>query len=174
MTPEPNTEPSSAGLAAAFSSVASGADSPVSLGDYAAVDAMLRTMLVEVLEVREGRQTGAITEADGYARCVAVMAKNAAILLGKDSSYRPVIGWNQPGGIDAHLVKELNIDEADPERRVIIAQWELAKEICQLVKQEEQGQPQEATRWQMDAAIEQMAKLFLGLPMDKPDPADVQ
>ena len=163
-----SSEPNDAGLAAAFAT----ATQDNWLGNRETIDAMLRTMLVEVLEVREGRQTDTVTEADGYARCVAVMAKNAAILLGKDASYRPIIGWNQPGGIDAHLVKELNIDEADPARRVITAQWQLVKEFCALLKQEEQGQPQEATRWQMDAGVEQMVKLMLGLPMDKPDPDD--
>lgn len=28
--------------------------------------------------------------------------------------------------------------------------------------------PEENTRWQMDAAIDQTTKLFLGLPMDQP------
>ena len=52
------------------------------------------------------------------------------------------------------------------------ALWKLLTEICALVKQEEDGMPEENTRWQMDAAIRQTARLMLGLPLDRPGPDD--
>ena len=66
----------------------------------------------------------------------------------------------------------MNLGEPDPTQRVMCALWKLLTEICALVKQEEDGMPEENTRWQMDAAIRQTARLMLGLPLDRPGPDD--
>jgi hypothetical protein len=166
MTPELNSVPNDAGIASAFLA------GDAYLGDPLTVEAELRLMLADILTVREARQSGGLAEAAALERCNARMELAARVLLGEADEYKPVIGWNQPGGVDEHLAKELNLAEADPVRRLILAQWLLVKEICQLVRQEEDGMPTENTRWQMDAAIGQHTKLLLGLPMDKPGPED--
>jgi len=142
------------------------------LGDPGTVGDALRLALVEVLDIRDGVHTDKIPEGELAQRVTEALRKTARIFLGQDPDHRPVIGWNQPGGIDVHLAKELNLVDVPPEDRVVNALWQLVKEICQLVAQEEQGMPPENTRWQMDAAIGQHIKLLLGLPLDKPGPED--
>lgn len=160
-------EPKDLGIIAAFTARPDGY-----LGDPGTVSDALRLMLVEVLDIRDGVHADEIPEGELPQRVMEAMQKTARIFLGQDPAHRPVIGWNQPGGIDAHLAKELRLSDVPPEDRVTNALWLLVQEICQLVKQEEQGMPEENTRWQMDAAIDQTTKLFLGLPMDKPGPED--
>lgn len=161
---EKRSESSDAGLVAAFET----ATKDNYLGNPGTVGDALRLMLGEVLDIRDGVHMDRIPEGEFPQRVMESMQKTARIFLGQDPNTRPIIGWNQPGGIDEHLVKELRLVDIPPEDRVVNALWQLVKEICQLVAQEQQGMPPENTRWQMDAAIEQTTKLFLGLPMDKP------
>ena len=100
----------------------------------------------------------------------------ANVFLGLSGAYRPIVGWNQPGGIDDRLVKELNLDPScTPVQRVRLGLRQLWHgQIYKLWQMEANGELPENTRWQMDAAIEQFTKLFLGLPMDKPDPEDAE
>ena len=101
---------------------------------------------------------------------VSAMETTAKYFLGEHPDHRPVVGWNQPGGIDTHIATELNLGEPDPTQRVMYALGSLLTEICALVKQEENGTPEENTRWQMDAAIQQTSRLMLGLPLERPGP----
>lgn len=140
------------------------------LGDRETVEAALRLMLSAVLSIRDGVHTGKIPQSDLARLAMEALLKTARIFLGQDPNHVPVVGWNEPGGIDEHLAKELNLVDVTPEDRVVNALYLLACEICQLVKQEQLGMPEENTRWQMDAAIEQTARLFIGLPLDKPEP----
>jgi len=165
---EERSESSDAGLVAAFET----ATKDNYLGNPRAVGDAIRLMLVEALDIRNDYGMDRFPESELPQRITAPLRKTAKIFLGEDPNHQPVVGWNQPGAIDVHLAKELNIVDVPAEDRVVNALWQLVKEICQLVAQEEQGMPEENTRWQMDAAIDQTTKLFLGLPMDKPGPDD--
>lgn len=142
------------------------------LGDPRLVEASLQVMLLDVIQFRARRQTGEIDDAELNRLIVAAMETTAKIFLGEDPNHTAVVGWNQPGGIDAHIATELNLTEPNPTQRVMYALWSLLTEICTLVKQEEDGMPEENTRWQMDAAIKQIARLMLGLPLERPGPDD--
>lgn len=157
-------EPNDAGLVAAFET----ATKDNYLGNPEVVETELRLLLSDILQAREKRQTASITEDEARDACNARMEKTARMMLGQ-TGLRPVVGWNQPGGIDEYVAKELNISEPDPVRRIILALWMLTKEICALVKQEEEGQPEENTRWQMEEAIAQMTRNFLGIPQPTDD-----
>lgn len=140
------------------------------LGDPGIVEAALRLMLGEMLDIRDLVHSGELPAAELPRVATLALRKTARIFLGQDAMHVPVVGWNEPGGIDEHLAKELNLTDVPPEDRVTNALYLLASEICQLVKQEQLGMPEENTRWQMDAAIEQTTRLFLGLKLDKPEP----
>ena len=164
------TEPNDTWLAAAFAT----AREDNYLGNPRTVADALRLMLAAVLDIRDGVHMDTIPENELAQRVMEAMQVTARIFLGQDENHRAVVGWNQPGGIDVHLAKQLRLQDITPEDRVVNALYQLVKEICLLVAQEQRGELPENTRWQMDAAIEQFTKLFLGLPMDKPDPEDAE
>lgn len=168
MSDEPNTLSNDASLAGAFLA----ATDDDWLGNPRLVEDALRLMLAAILDARGARAEEITSQSDFVAAINAEEEKAAAIFLGQDVNHRAVVGWNQPGGIDEHVAKELNISEPDPTKRVRLALRELWKEIFALVQQEEQGMPPENTRWQMEAAIEQTTKMFIGLPLDRPGPED--
>jgi hypothetical protein len=83
--------------------------------------------------------------------------------------YIPVVGWNQPGGVDVAVAKVFGIKDCPPLLCVRLGLRELwLKKILELVKQEMNGMPSEIASGQAQAAFEQFTKLFMGLPMDKP------
>lgn len=102
-----------------------------------------------------------------FAEVEAAELAAARVLLGEDSNHKSMVGWNQPGGIDDHIAKVLNIAETDPTRRVRLALRNLWSEISELTVQEMQGMPLENTRWQMDLAVNETVRLFLGLSREQ-------
>ena len=125
------------------------ADEDPGLGHPRRVESTLKFMLLDVIQARTWRQNGEIDDAELNRLIVSAMETTAKYFLGEHPDHRPVVGWNQPGGIDAHIATELNLGEPDPTQRVMCALWSLLTEICTLVKQEEDGMPEEtrAGRW---------------------------
>lgn len=158
---EERSESSDAGLAAAFET----ATKDNYLGNPACIDSLLRVMLAEALDLRGMVHRHELSEEEFTAKAGAVLRRTADILLGRDSNTVPIGGWNQPGGVDEHLAKELNLPDASAEGRVVRTLCLLTEEICSLVAQEERGEPLENTRWQMHAAVEMTCKMLLGIPL---------
>lgn len=174
----PAIGPEAPGAAAATLTETGGADldmdaeDDTTLGHPRRVESTLKFMLRDVIQARTRRQSGEIDDAELNLLIVSAMETTAKYFLGGHPEFRPIAGWNQPGGIDEHIASELNLVGPDPTKRVMCALWSLLTEICALVKQEEDGMPAENTRWQMDAAICQTSRLMLGLPLERPGPED--
>lgn len=155
-----------AGLVAAFAT----ARKDNYLGNPRCVDSLLRVMCANLCDaIEEHVGTPVLTDK------IDEFEEGAAdVLLGKNPAYIPIIGWNQPGGIDVALVRELNLDPScTPIQRVRLGLRQLWHgQIYKLWQMEAKGELPENTRWQMEAAFEQFTKLFMGLPMDKPGPDD--
>ncbi|KAF0178677.1 MAG: hypothetical protein FD161_1721 [Limisphaerales bacterium] len=156
------TEPNDVGLVAAFAT----AQKDNYLGNPTCIDSLLRVMCAKMLDAVHDE------ELDNQAtneRLNVLEREAAEVLLGMNKGYIPIIGWNQPGGVDLAVAKEFNIKDCPPLQCVCLGLRELwLKEILELAKQEANGMPLENTRWQAEAAFEQFTKLFMGLPMDKP------
>lgn len=163
---ETRPESFDAGLAAAFGA----ATKDNYLGNPECVESLLRVMLADSLALREQVQLDKVPESDLARLGTEILRKTARIFLGRDADFVPVVGWNQPGGVDEHLTKELRLPDKPAEDRVVNALWQLVKEICGLVHQEEQGALPENTRWQMDEAIAQMTRSLLGIPQPSDEP----
>jgi len=158
---EERSESSDAGLAAAFET----ATKDNYLGNPGMIDKTLRVMLAEALNLRDKVHRNELSEEESNAKLGAVLRITADIFLGRDSDTVPIVGWNQPGGIDEHLAKELNLPDASAEGRVACTLLLLTEEIYSLVAQEERGEPPENTRWQMNVAVEMTTKMLLGIPL---------
>lgn len=158
---EERSESFDAGLVAAFET----ATKDNYLGNPACIDSLLRFMLAEALDLRDKVHRSELSEEESNSKLGAVLRRTADIFLGRDSDTVPIVGWNQPGGIDEHLAKELNLPDASAEGRVVRTLYLLTDEIYSLVAQEERGEPLENTRWQMHAAIEMTCKMLLGIPL---------
>jgi hypothetical protein len=132
------------------------------LGNPVAVQAVVALYVEACFAAFEKFSDGTIEEPAMQAAWAEAEMAAARILLGEYPGHKSVIGWNQPGGIDAHVATVLNIVETDPTRRVRLALRTLWREISELTVQEMKGMPVENTRWQMDLAVDDTVRLFLG------------
>jgi hypothetical protein len=159
---EEHSESSDAGLAAAFET----ATKDNYLGNPVCIDSLLRVMCAAMLDtVRDEKLDNQATNE----RLAELEREAAEVLLGMKEGYIPVVGWNQPGGVDVAVAKVFGIKDCPPLLCVRLGLRELwLKKILELVKQEMNGMPSEIASGQAQAAFEQFTKLFMGLPMDKP------
>lgn len=162
---EANTTPNDKSLAAVFLRAA---DDRAYLGDPGTVEDLLRAMIFAALDARWKFGTGLIEESELAQTVNAEMERCAGVLLGRDKTFTPLVGWNEPGGIDSHIAVVMNNPDPEPAHRIMAALRALINVVCALVAQEEAGMPEENTRWQIDAEIAETVKLCLGLPLTQP------
>jgi hypothetical protein len=160
---EERSESFDAGLAAAFET----ATKDNYLGNPTCIDSLLRVMCVAMLDaVHDEKLDNQATNE----RLAELEREAAEVLLGMNKDYIPIVGWNQPGGVDEAVAKQFGFKDYPPLQYVRLGLRELwLKRILELVKQEVNGMPSEIASGQAQAAFEQFTKLFMGLPMDKPE-----
>ncbi len=171
---EPNTAPNERSGESIFKA-ALVAQSDEWLGNPVCVEAIVALYVEACFAAYEKFADGVFKNPELQAAWAAAELNAARILLGEDPGHKAVVGWNQPGGIDQHIATVLRLGETDPTKRVRMALRQLWHEISALTVQEIQGMPLENTRWQMDLAVDETVRLFLGREREQDhfDPKDV-
>lgn len=94
-------------------------------------------------------------EADEVARRAALRnaaRPAAAALMGWDKAYKPVPGWNKPGGIDAYTAAKLGNTERTPARRMELTVLSMISEALDVKSKAE-----------MEKLVNRYVRLCLGI-----------
>ena len=124
------------------------------LGDYQYVQAILREMVGSAFET--------LDESDFDAEMVDALATRTAEKLLTPGLRK----WNEPGGIDVFLAKQLGIDDSDPTGRVATALLRMLGE-CIDVATISGGVLDESWQATVDAILDQYTWLCLGVVPDR-------
>jgi hypothetical protein len=123
------------------------------LGDPEYIGAMLHLVITEAM-------TGP-NNPDGIMGLARGVAK---VLLGLEGKEKPVVGWNEPGGIDEFAAKWCGVDETDPVLRMTGAVLRFIDEVCAVGDYASQpGVTNDQWQFQIDALVQKYALIFIGV-----------
>ena len=132
---------------------------PNYLGSVETVERLLRDFLNAALNRRSVGHPDYVPEkSNANDMDVAETKRLAEIFLGGSPDYPAPQPWNYPGGVDAFIGEQLNIDESDPIIRLQTALLKLLTAFYQMI----QAPPEK--HWEIDAIIEQWRNWLLGIP----------
>ena len=160
--PMPDRKTAPSGLQAALRIAAS----ENYLGDQAVVDALLRPFALSAVKRRQFMETNAASIED-----LAACLKLAGIFLGENKSFAVIPGWNEPGGIDVFVFKQLNRIGDTPREVVAGAFVQLLIEIYGVLNQAQSRALEENWQCRIDAIVHTYTGLLVGLS-PKSEPLD--
>lgn len=135
----------------------------VYLGDVSAVDAIVRSFVMDILSLVGEQTDEAVEEVDSLLR------RMAGIFLGKvKKGFIGIPKWNEPGGVDMFLVNHsLAPMDQDPEGRLKTFFFGMVGTVRDVVLfAAEDGVKPEQWNWQLDAEIGRFVSLLLGVYVD--------
>lgn len=137
-----------------------------SLGDPNVVETILRVFVKDALDRRTEYANRDIVLVQLEQLDREACLETAGIFIGSNHFFNGLPGWNEQGGLDAFLVRELNIAETDPLLRVATTLAQLLLEMTELANYAgQEGVLEEQWDWQVDATIETFRNFMLGIPV---------
>lgn len=98
----------------------------------------------------------------------------AGIFLGEaPKAFVPVEGWNEPGKIDDFAAAQLEIGDDKPADRMAHAILQIVWAVYAALREADAGKPEGEWNSDLDGAINDLARIFLGVPFRERETEEV-
>lgn len=140
------------------------------LGDPATVEGLLRAWAKTTIDILAALGRGTIGRDQAKQDVQADVQRLADIFLGRSGDYSPIPGWNDPKGDLPKALRDLGLDESDPDALVRTAMLIFHKEIADAMAENAKGADRAISL--IEQTVYEWTYRMLGIPMPQPEDLD--